>query len=91
VDLQDKARALARRIEGTPGFCQNSIHNNHPGIDPNNRQVHENEEHVDGRIDPVVIFLDEQDPAAMIQPGAEHQAQQAALETCAIPDRKFTG
>jgi len=60
VDFQDIPGWLVRNVGWPPGARQDGIHDNSLGIDPDDRQVHENEQHVDGSIDTTVAGLDEQ-------------------------------
>jgi hypothetical protein len=42
VDFQDVSRWLAGCIERMPGVCQDAVHNDILGINPNDGQIHKN-------------------------------------------------
>ena len=84
VDLQDIPSWTVRRVGRPPGARQDSIHHNLFGIDPNNCQVHENEQHVDGRFEPALARLDEQQTLIWWEVRTEHQAAQATKETFTV-------
>jgi hypothetical protein len=84
VNLQDVSGWLVGCIHRTPGACQDAIHDAVFGIDPDDRQVHKNKEHMDGSIEPAVARLNQEQTLLMCQSGTEHQAPQPAKETIAI-------
>jgi hypothetical protein len=60
VDFQDISGWLVWSVSWPPGARQDGIHDNLFGINPDNSQVHENEQHVDGSFETALARLDEQ-------------------------------
>ena len=60
VDLQDVPGWLVWSVGRSPGARQDGIHDNLLGIDPDDGQVHENEEHVDGSIETIIACFNKQ-------------------------------
>jgi hypothetical protein len=51
MDFQDVFGRLVWCVYRSPGTRQDQIHYHLPGIDPDDGQVHENKQHVDGGIE----------------------------------------
>jgi hypothetical protein len=84
VDFQDISGRLARSVSWPPCTRKDSIHDNLFGIDPEDRQVHENEQHVDGSVETALTRLDEQQASIQRKAGTKHQAAQPAQKTVTI-------
>ena len=84
VDLKDIPGWLARSIGWSPGSCQDGVYNNILGIDPDDRQVYENKQHMDGRFKTGVACFNKQQAFIGGEAGTEHQATQTAEETVAV-------
>ena len=84
VDFQDISGWLVWSVDWPPGARQDGIHDNLLGIYPDDRQVHENEKHVDGSFETALACLDEQQTFIWREAGTEHQAAQTAQETVTV-------
>jgi hypothetical protein len=84
VGLKNVAGRRTRSVGRSPGARQDFIHDQTLGIDPDHCQVHEYEQHVNGRVKATIAGLDQEETMLRIQPGAEHEAAQAAQETLTI-------
>lgn len=84
MDFQDVFGRLAGDVGGMPSACQDGIHDDIFGVDPDDRQIHEDEQHVDGGVEAAVTPLDNNQTFARSEAGAEHEAAQAAEETITV-------
>lgn len=84
MDFEDVFGRMAGDIGGMPSACQDGIHDHIFGVDPDDRQIYEDEQHVDGGIEATVTPLDKNQTFARSEAGAKHEAAQAAEETLTV-------
>ena len=91
MDLQDIFRRLAGDVSGNPGTRQNGIHNHISGVDPDDRQVREDKQHMDGSVNAAVTPFDKKQTFVGGKTGTEHQTAQTAKETVTVDSSQRRG
>jgi hypothetical protein len=83
-NLQDVFGRGFGEVGRSPGAGEDSIHNHTIRVKPDDGKVGENEEHVNGGVDPRTASLYEEQAFVRREAGPEHESTQSAEETAAI-------